>query len=49
MQNISRKKIGTHNGTFHADEVLACLMLTKYTKEFENGEITRTRDLKILD
>jgi len=25
------KTIGTHNGVFHADEVLACLMLVNYT------------------
>lgn len=38
------KKIGTHNGAFHVDEVLACAMLTKHTKEFRQGTITRTRD-----
>ncbi|CAD8084210.1 unnamed protein product [Paramecium sonneborni] len=43
MQQVF-KKIGTHNGAFHVDEVLACAMLTKYTNEFKNGIITRTRD-----
>lgn len=28
------KKIGTHSGIFHADDAMACLMLTKYTNEF---------------
>lgn len=26
-ENMSGKKIGTHNGTFHCDEVLACFFL----------------------
>ncbi|GBN97749.1 hypothetical protein AVEN_75441-1, partial [Araneus ventricosus] len=35
----SKVKIGTHNGTFHCDEVLACSML-KYAKpEYSNAEI----------
>lgn len=42
MQAI--RKIGTHNGAFHVDEVLACAMLTKFTAAFQNGAITRTRD-----
>jgi len=43
------KKIGTHSGKFHADDVLACLMLTRYTKVYKNAKITRTRDIKRLD
>lgn len=46
MQQI---RIGTHSGHFHLDEVLACALLTKYTKAYKNAEITRSRDLKILD
>jgi len=42
-----RKKIGTHNGTFHCDEALACFMLRK-TDLFQGAEITRTRDPAIL-
>ena len=38
------KKIGTHSGTFHADDVTAVMMLTRFTKEFKNSEIIRTRD-----
>uniref|UniRef100_A0A2L2YB76 UPF0160 protein MYG1, mitochondrial n=1 Tax=Parasteatoda tepidariorum TaxID=114398 RepID=A0A2L2YB76_PARTP len=42
-------KIGTHNGTFHCDEVLACTML-KYAKdEFKNAEVVRTRNMDILN
>lgn len=36
-------KIGTHNGTFHCDEVLACCML-KLLPQYKNAEIIRTRD-----
>jgi len=41
------KKIGTHSGTFHCDEVLACFML-KQLPEYENAEIVRTRDPAVL-
>ncbi|KAI9139878.1 metal-dependent protein hydrolase [Paraphysoderma sedebokerense] len=40
-------KIGTHNGTFHADEVLAIYML-KQLPEYKESEIVRTRDASIL-
>ena len=42
-------KIGTHNGKFHCDEVVACMMLTRFTKEFKDGVIRRTRDLEVLN
>lgn len=42
------KKIGTHNGNFHCDEVLACFML-KQLPEYKDAEIVRSRDQKILD
>ena len=41
------KKIGTHNGTFHCDEVLACFML-KQLPEYGHADIIRTRDPKVL-
>ena len=41
--------IGTHNGFFHCDEVMSCVMLTRYTKEFKDAKINRTRDDKILN
>jgi len=41
-------KIGTHNGTFHCDEVFACFML-KQLPEYKNAEIIRTRDPALLD
>ncbi|CAH1786744.1 unnamed protein product, partial [Owenia fusiformis] len=42
------KKIGTHNGTFHCDEVLACFLL-KQLPEYTDAEIIRTRDPGTLD
>lgn len=43
----SRKTIGTHSGTFHCDEVLACCML-KQLPEYGDAEIIRTRDENVL-
>ncbi len=39
------KKIGTHNGKFHADEVMATAILN----EIFVTELTRTRNKKVLD
>lgn len=39
--------IGTHNGTFHCDEVLACYML-KLLPEYKDATIIRTRDPALL-
>ncbi|XP_030373771.1 UPF0160 protein C27H6.8 isoform X2 [Scaptodrosophila lebanonensis] len=44
---LSTPVIGTHNGTFHCDEVVACFML-KQLPEYENAEILRSRDDKLL-
>ena len=38
--------IATHDGSFHADETLACAILTYL---FENSNIIRSRDMKILE
>jgi uncharacterized UPF0160 family protein len=43
----NQKVIGTHSGSFHADEVLACVM-TKYTTPFRDSWIIRSRNLNIL-
>ncbi|XP_068155942.1 MYG1 protein C27H6.8 [Drosophila tropicalis] len=40
-------RIGTHNGTFHCDEVVACFMLQQLP-EYENAEIFRSRDVEVL-
>uniref|UniRef100_A0A3Q3LYS5 Myg1 exonuclease n=1 Tax=Mastacembelus armatus TaxID=205130 RepID=A0A3Q3LYS5_9TELE len=42
-ETMSVKKIGTHNGTFHCDEVLACFLLLKLP-QYKDAEIIRTRD-----
>jgi len=41
------KTIGTHNGTFHCDEALACYML-KLLPEYSDARITRSRDPELL-
>lgn len=41
------KSFGTHNGTFHADEVTACALLLLYNK-IDRNYIYRTRDTSIL-
>lgn len=40
--------IGTHDNTFHCDDVTACYML-KLLDRFKDHDIVRTRDQKILD
>ncbi|GBP04466.1 UPF0160 protein MYG1, mitochondrial [Eumeta japonica] len=40
-------KVGTHDGVFHCDEVLACYML-KQLPEYKNAEIIRTRETEKL-
>lgn len=44
----SKIRIGTHSGTFHSDDAMACMMLTRFTKQFKGAEIVRTRDLSLL-
>ncbi|XP_061893629.1 UPF0160 protein MYG1, mitochondrial isoform X1 [Entelurus aequoreus] len=43
----TKKKIGTHNGTFHCDEVLACFFLRQLA-HYKDAEIVRTRDPTLL-
>ena len=43
------KTIGTHNGTFHLDDVLACVMLKHYTNEFVGATIYRSKDPEFLN
>lgn len=40
--------IATHNGVFHADDVLACFLL-KTLPEFKDATIVRTRDGAVID
>jgi len=41
-------KIATHNGCFHADEVLAIVLL-RQLNEYKDAEIVRSRDNKVID
>jgi len=41
------RRIGTHNGTFHCDEALACFML-KQLDTYRDAEVIRTRDESVL-
>jgi len=45
----TEKTVGTHSGSFHMDEVLGCVMLTKYTQEFKDAKIVRSRDEQLLN
>lgn len=47
MQKIPRS-LGTHDGTFHADEVTACALLMLFNLIDEN-KIHRTRDMHVLE
>lgn len=47
-QKSVEKTIGTHDGTFHADEACAIWML-KQLNLYKNAKVIRTRDTKILD
>ncbi|KAJ2774632.1 hypothetical protein IWQ57_000728 [Coemansia nantahalensis] len=42
------KIIGTHSGTFHCDEALACYML-RQLDEYRDAKIVRSRDQAVLD
>lgn len=45
---MNLRSIGTHNGSFHADEVTACALLLIYDL-IDRDKIIRTRDQEILD
>ena len=40
--------IGTHSGTFHADEALATYLL-RLLPTYANADVVRSRDPKVLD
>ena len=42
------KKIGTHSGKFHADDVTAVMLLQNFLPEYQNAELVRTRDKAVL-
>ena len=41
MSESKKKQIGTHSGSFHCDEALACYLLTNHTAEWKDAEIIR--------
>lgn len=47
-QLILSRSFGTHDGTFHADEVTACALLLFFSI-IDRDKILRSRDLKALD
>ncbi len=46
---LKQMRIGTHDGKFHCDEVLACVMLTKFTKQYQGATIVRSRDPSVWE
>ncbi|XP_053564285.1 MYG1 exonuclease [Bombina bombina] len=46
-ERLMAPKIGTHNGTFHCDEALACYLL-RTLEPYRDAEIVRTRDPQLL-
>eukprot|EP00808_Paulinella_micropora_P015598 g51554.t1 len=44
---LAQPRIGTHSGTFHCDETLACWLL-RHTARFRNAPVLRTRDETLL-
>lgn len=48
MTEKTPKSLGTHNGTFHADEVAACALLLLFGR-IDRNKIQRTRDAAVLD
>ena len=45
---VSDKVIGTHSGTFQADEAMGVWML-RQTQSYRNSKVIRSRDLAVLD
>lgn len=43
---VSVKKVGTHNGSFHCDEALGCFMI-RLADKFSGADIVRSRDPKV--
>ncbi|KAL8148460.1 uncharacterized protein LOC141708301 isoform X1 [Apium graveolens] len=46
--STAASQLGTHNGTFHCDEALACFIL-RLTHKFSAANIIRTRDPQVLE
>lgn len=48
ITRVKPRSVGTHDGTFHADEVTACALLTLF-KLIDKENIVRSRDVKKLE
>lgn len=44
---VTDKKIGTHSGSFQADEAMGCWML-RQLPQYRNAQVIRSRDLEVL-
>lgn len=44
-----RKTVLTHDGVFHADDAMACCLLTCFTPEFEHAQVVRSRKEKDIN
>jgi uncharacterized UPF0160 family protein len=47
IHEVSKRSFGTHNGSFHADEVTACSLLLSFHL-IDREKIQRTRDAEVL-
>jgi len=47
FSTMSKKVMGTHSGSFHCDEALACYML-RILPEYKDAELVRSRDKEVL-
>ncbi len=45
---MKSRYLGTHDGSFHADEVTACALLLAFDL-VDRNKIIRTRDLAVID
>ena len=43
------RKIGTHSGKFHADDVTAVMLIKNFLPDYKDAEIVRTRNDSLLD
>jgi Uncharacterised protein family (UPF0160) len=42
-----KKRVGTHNGSFHCDEALGCFLI-RLTSKFSGADVVRTRNSEVL-
>lgn len=46
-QASQKKRVGTHNGSFHCDEALGCFLI-RLTSKFASADVVRTRNPEVL-